>query len=90
MEFIPPIQLGRMVKGQKVLDLDPIEAMEFENKLQKVKKMYEEKKRLELDLEELSVWMRKWWLEIRKKHKIDIANVTYDEGAVYEIKSEQL
>lgn len=87
MEF-PPLQVGRIVKGRKLADIDPLETMEFELKLRRAKKLLDEKRRIELDIEENSVWLRKWWLEIRRKYNIEMENVTFDEGGVYEGKIE--
>lgn len=88
MEFMP-VQMPKVVKGRKLLELDVIDSMEFESKLKRAKQLQDEKLRTELDIQEISIWMRKWWLEIRKKNKIEVENVIFDEGGVYEGKVEQ-
>lgn len=84
-----PVQMPKVVKGRKLLELDVIDSMEFESKLKRAKQLQDEKLRTELDIQEISIWMRKWWLEIRKKNKIEVENVIFDEGGVYEGKVEQ-
>lgn len=73
-------------RGDKVLELTTSEIAMFEAKIERAKQLNNEKKRIDLDLEEISIWTRKWWLEIRKKHNIDTDNLTYSDGTLYEIK----
>ena len=84
----PFFRVGQLAKGRKITEIDPIEAMEFESKMKRMKALNHTRRRTELDMEEIDLWRRKWWIEIRKKYDIETDNLTYDEGVVYEGKFE--
>ena len=80
------IHAGHLVKGPKICNLDPIEVMEFDVKIKRMKDLQEARKAIDIEMEETGLMMRKWWLFIRRKYKIETENVAHEDGVVYEVK----
>ena len=85
-DFFKGALVSQLRPGNKIKDLDSIEVMEFETRLKRIKNLCDNKKRIDLDIEETSVSIRKLWMEIRTKHGIEQENVVFHEGAIYEGK----
>lgn len=68
---------------EKICELECLEAIEFDDKFRQMQELVTEQKYLNLDIEEISLWMKKWWLKIRSKYNIETENITYRDGVIY-------
>lgn len=73
-------------KGTKVAELSDTESAFFENHVKRTRELKDDLRKTELDMREIEILNQKWWLAVRKKYNIETDNITYDDGAIYEIK----
>ncbi len=90
MDYFGPFRYLREAfgidKGEKLAELTDTESAFFENAVKRSCELKDEVRRIELDMQEIEVLNRKWWLAVRKKYNLKTDNITYDDGAIYEVK----